>query len=755
MLNEMVQMYSPGIIQELFVLIPEEQRRDPFSFIDDEEIIERCLSWYIESLIWRKPNDELQRETIDQIRKHVICRPYYFLQFIKNVLIVCPVPQHPFNADWLHRSLLPMKMADRDTFWVQSLEDSIDDNGGSLSHLVQFCIEHSNFEALDRESKRLIALTLGWSFATTNVGFREKAIPAAAHLLENDFALCEGILSAFAAADDPYVLEGVYNSIYGAVLRSSKLTGAEQLADCIYRNIFSQEEVFSDALVRAHATGIIQYFEYRGINFSFDIALAKPPYRSRWYDEIPTQEKIESYKFDYKDKSLPRDCYGVNAIIHSMTTNSGVHHGMYGDFGRYIFEGLVRPWSYHFSADILSNLATQLVFEKYGYDYKKHGRFDQQVKSYSRQPSKSERIGKKYQRISTLEVIAKLSDHFLPGDIVFDYGEVNPNETQEWVKAFFEKIKISELDKSATPLEMLSEMRNRKKERREKFYSYPYSGPWQFNFRGVDSTILPLAKRERNYWENIFAVPLEGDWASVQSDEACLNNVLMTQIDGIDYITLETYTKWVAPSILNKKYDAKRREFFLRAVAAFYPKTINVFSEGETDVRDFASNSNYYDTHTVLGREFFWSEAYKEFQAQVDKDNEDAPYIKGIRAGLTYNRPSTYYDPQKEEVTSFTVPCQLLVERLALTQKEDGKWVDPNGKLVCYDLSLDGFSAAFVIMKDALINFMHAEDLDVAWGIYTEQKDYSRFYSTRKVAQWDGRDIIVEQFEAEEWDSQI
>ena len=87
-------------------------------------------------------------------------------------------------------------------------------------------------------------------------------------------------------------------------------------------------------------------------------------------------------------------------------------HGriMYGDFGRYTFQSALRPWK--IEPIKLSNLAISWIFEKYGYDVEKHGKYDRTTTSRDRRAPKTERIGKKYQWIALYEMIARVSDNF-------------------------------------------------------------------------------------------------------------------------------------------------------------------------------------------------------------------------------------------------------------------------------------------------------------------------------------------------------
>ena len=67
------------------------------------------------------------------------------------------------------------------------------------------------------------------------------------------------------------------------------------------------------------------------------------------------------------------------------------------------------------NVDLLSNLAVEWIFEKYGYDVKLHREFDNLIQHYNQIGQSSphiERIGKKYQWIALHEILAMVADNF-------------------------------------------------------------------------------------------------------------------------------------------------------------------------------------------------------------------------------------------------------------------------------------------------------------------------------------------------------
>jgi hypothetical protein len=146
------------------------------------------------------------------------------------------------------------------------------------------------------------------------------------------------------------------------------------------------------------------------------VSIIRPPYNTQCnYTPLSNEKLDEKYKPKEDYGHFGKEEWGITAILHSMTTEYGRGTGGYGDFGRYTFQSKLR----HFvlpdklNVDLLSNLAVEWIFEKYGYDPQIHGEYDSMVANfYYRNEHKVERIGKKYQWIALYEILAMLADNY-------------------------------------------------------------------------------------------------------------------------------------------------------------------------------------------------------------------------------------------------------------------------------------------------------------------------------------------------------
>ncbi|MBD7912057.1 SIR2 family NAD-dependent protein deacylase [Clostridium cibarium] len=731
-----------GIIEEFFVLIPEEFELELLEILD-EETAEKVLDQFLNSLVWRKKTSISLETTISMINKYIIVSPWYFKKLIEKQLIIAPIEGHPLNALLLHEYLNKHSMAVRDSFWVECLYDDTTYGSGILNTLVRLC--RSQLEEYTREVKELIIILLVWSLASTNNSYRENAIWSLVALIQDNLLVAAEIIKRFKQVNDGYVKEGLYCSVYGAVLRSQNLIGAKELAEEVYVDIFDRNEVYPHIIIRAHAKGIIDYLIQSIGECNFDIEKTIPPYNSKWYAQIPCQEEIDKYLVDYKDENVKSYMYSINTIIHSMATNTGENSIGYGDFGRYIFEGWVYPWKYHFIAQDLSNIVTKQIFETYGYNYNLHGKFDGKVKSYDRHAHSNERIGKKYQRIASFEMLARLADNFKPGEVKREYSKaykgLHSKRLKEILKLYNNSDDLLDLEN-----EEYDELEDDVK---ETFIPYEYTGPWQFGYRGVDPTLLTLKpSKEKNLWNDVFKIPnVQNEvWASEKSEEPTIDKILFVEYNDESFVTLEMYNTWESDCL---RYDEEPKKYFAKAIAVLVPNDVSILNTAEkTELKKFAEGRNNYNVNDVFSREYFWSDAYKGFELEVARDYDEDKFIQ---TGIDYNNPTPFSESREDVISSYAMPSKFLVEYFELSQLYDGKWYDKSGELVCLDIVFDGYKRALLIRKERLIELIKKKNFTVAWGIYTEKKGKPNYYATRKIVEWDGNEINVEEFDTEQW----
>ena len=282
----------------------------------------------------------------------------------------------------------------------------------SVKRLIDWAWSNENKEHILDESIRLASIMLSWFLTSTNRALRDSASKGLICLLENRITVLKMLLETFKNVNDPYIYSRLYGVAYGCALRTKQKDQLSDLSYYIYETIFCQEEVYPHILLRDYARGVIKYTIHLGNKLKIDYDKIIPPYSSDLPTSFPSNEEIDSYKFDYQEENFKEYYWSQNTILYSMVTEHGRGTAMYGDFGRYVFQSGFHSWK-DILPNNLSNLAVKWIFQKYGYDVEKHGQFDREIalRSYDRAAPIQERIGKKYQWIAFHELLARVADN--------------------------------------------------------------------------------------------------------------------------------------------------------------------------------------------------------------------------------------------------------------------------------------------------------------------------------------------------------
>ena len=233
-----------------------------------------------------------------------------------------------------------------------------------------------------------------------------------------------------------------------------------------------------------------------------------------------------------------------------------------------------------------------------------------------------------------------------------------------------------------------------------------------------------------------------------------MKDILFVKYGDADFVVVEMYNTWKSEEEI---LGEKPKEYFLKALAAFVPKDW-IFDANERNiVRDFAEGRNYSELYTVLGREFYWSEAYKYFEKiyQEEMEEEKEEGIEFIATGVNYHCPLSYSEQVENVISSYSIPSKYIVDEMKLEQLEDGKWFDSMGKLIAVNIAVNGYKAALLIKQTVILQIMKNCNLKFVWGIYTEKLEKNIHFETRKAVQWDGGKIEVQQYQEEQWVSEI
>ena len=95
------------------------------------------------------------------------------------ILQISAVPNHPFNAVWLHNYLSSFSMSDRDAWWTIWLKENYS-NDTTIGELIQWGYDT---DCDNLETIKLICIVLAWFHTSSNRELRDRSTKAMICLL--------------------------------------------------------------------------------------------------------------------------------------------------------------------------------------------------------------------------------------------------------------------------------------------------------------------------------------------------------------------------------------------------------------------------------------------------------------------------------------------------------------------------------------------------------------------------------------------
>lgn len=317
-----------GLIEALSIQVPERVGRELVELAPHAQRFTTVVNAFVDSIPWRNPT-AFGDGTSSFINSVVSRHEDTFYSFLNAMLTIAPVPEHPYNAERLHRLLSRYKMPDRDAWWGPYLYRMYGDHS-AIDRLVDWALLIKDAKSYDPRATFLAAVALSWLLASSNRFLRDRATKALVSLLTGRLDILASLLDAFKDVDDVYVLERLYAVAYGSAMRSPKDTHLGPLANKIYDRVFNAAEVPPHILLRDYARGVIElalHLQTPGLTVNPERIL--PPYKSTWPPRLATD--AEKALFSKWDKDLPRKDTAGHTIYSSLWSM--------GDFGRYELGG--------------------------------------------------------------------------------------------------------------------------------------------------------------------------------------------------------------------------------------------------------------------------------------------------------------------------------------------------------------------------------------------------------------------------------
>ena len=753
------------------------------------------FSKYIKSFQWRDARHISSELLYDLLKKYPCSPEELWPMLIGNSIKT----SHPLNAEFLHEFLSKYELNKRDYLWTIYINRLALDDENRVVQLIELYDRGEKLEAASDKQIELLLILLSWLLTSSNRWLRDYTSKAMVEILKEHFQLCLPILERFSNVNDPYVIQRLYGVVFGA---SCKRTGGDlqPIAEYVYENIFNQESVYPDILLRDYARLIIERLLYESAGYKGIIEHQKivPPYNS---DPIPEMEDQHYEDKDYDGAML--------WLVMSMRIEK---MGGYGDFGRYVFQSALSD----FDVDMkeMFNYAVYHIINELGFNEEFFGEHDRHCGTFNRHvTAKTERIGKKYQWITLYNMLARVSDHHKMVDrwnypakeevhfegawdpyvrdfdptlnrsfMVCDDAPVFKAMTEHKAGGI-EENKTADISDVNAQREWLKELGVFFRGLKETLLLTDDSGvQWICLTKYCDTGRKDLNIEKLLVWSWLYAYFVTPD----QAEELC-----KCADKGLSVITNETASHHETYAVFNREYpwspscrdfeeyawvnpeiktgdfetvtetvqvpDMSRLEALLRKYGIGDDEALdeldgsdNIDEENETinnedDIEEqddaFESNGTDDDASGIPAIQ------YKE----VTHEKEIKKEIGSILHATTDLLWEEEYDATKEEAISRSLPCARLINVMGLRQlKSDGFFYDADGRLAAFDTDLTQKVNSVVVRKDILDMFLIKTGMKLVWLVDAEKEIHVGDYSISAWSEWeavyvyDGKDIAGE-----------
>lgn len=685
---------------------------------------------YIRSFIWRDKEYISSNVFLAVAQKYKVSREDFW-----NVLVGNSIKHnHPLNSDFLHTLLMSFRLSERDYYWTKYINEIFYDESNRLMQLVKMYSSGQSIQ-MSKEQARQLLILCGWLLSSSNRMLRDYTSEAMIEILRNEFDLCIVILKAFEKVNDPYIIERLYGVVFGACCKRRRKgnTVYIALAEYVYSTIFDQEFIYPDILLRDYARLIIERFLWENPDYNGCIVHEKiiPPYKS-----FP----IEQIDEDYINKKYDG---GLWQIKSSMSFEG---HGMYGDFGRYVFQSALKYFD--IDEDEMYKQAMSFIINDLGYTNEldkgnNHWGYDRS------ETKKVERIGKKYQWIAMHNILARVSDQC---DIDTDYSETPKFEGpwEPFVRDFDPTLNFKLTKSDEIPI--FDEISELKKATRDEHLKVDVSN--------IDSVSEWLDS------DGIFFAEMPK--ALILSDSngtqwIRLSNYICSGREQLKAERLLTWSWLYAYFVTEEQFEqfqvaaTDRVDFSSSKGIGLDPQSYSVFNREYpwSPSCDLLNKSSSVESGVVLNmpeekeveQEVLNVEFLEQYLKSLDADSNQVfsdqelnqhlfkkeivrkPVLKQIGEIIHASMNLVWeseYDASKDNTLSMNVPCPMLIEQLHLHQADiDGLYYDSNEKIAAFDLNISQKESGVVLRKDLLDAFLKKNNLNLIWFVRASKELHS------------------------------
>lgn len=669
---------SESVLEALTDLVPQCRNKELFQLSTDDP----NYSDYLEELFLRGLPF---RTSLTQDGKDYLKNLLKNNDFATSIRVVIDNPfrtDFPISVKTLDALLTPLPMAKRDEVWTQVISDYYDYYDPLLT-LAQWgwSASPSVLNNLQRDGLKNIIHLLGWTLSSTFIKLRDTSSRALINILKNNQDLLLDFVKSFGSINDPYITERVYAVVFGCCTGNASREFVLPVAQEVYDSVFKTGNPPEHILIRDYAKCTLDFAVYLGCELDYNHKLINAPYSKEKKNVYVPTEDILKYQLSYDQEDDKQLVTAQNNILDSMCTEYSTR-GMYGDFGRYVFQNALDNWDD--DIEQISNYGIQMIFEEFGYDARVFKGFDGRHASWERHGNKIERIGKKYEWIALYRIAAILDDNH--------YGE---SFDRDW------------------------------------------KTPTLYHLRRFDPTIL-MNPDIRDFTTPLpsYAIPEydisygnENKWMLDWRKMPPISQYLDYQNGKDNWICLHAYYTISSLSKGNRQLPIERELWSF--IQAFLVNKENckelcdIINKEGLSGRESSENS---DASYSYYREYYWSESYKnQIEAQEYTEREYHIGRKYTRfkvqpAYLLYDI-SEYADASISESKEMILPSPFLYNGLNLSfSVADGVWLSQDGSVACFDnYWVNKGHAGLFFRKDLLLRFLRDNGKCVVWPVLMER----------------------------------
>lgn len=303
----LMNSWNRGLIGALMIECPE--RTNGQEFLNVAPYLKTHsynIEAFIDSIVWRKPDSfELNKnkfpERTRKLINSLITSKNDFYHLLNAFITIAGCPEHPLNAQFLHKWLWKYSMPKRDNLWSAFLHRQ-HRGETSVDRLLEWAWSKHDKSYINDKSLLLLCVALSWFLTTSNRAVRDKATKGLVCLLTNRLDLLIELLEIFQGVNDIYISERLFAVAYGCSMRSyNDSTGLANLANWIYQKIFVNSNPPVHLLLRDYARGVIEVALVREVGLSIDEKLIWPPHKSVWIDDVPSEDQLKLKYYPEKE----------------------------------------------------------------------------------------------------------------------------------------------------------------------------------------------------------------------------------------------------------------------------------------------------------------------------------------------------------------------------------------------------------------------------------------------------------------------